>query len=197
MEEKMEEMKVVVLAAALLVLVLLFPMSVSASIVWDLDNDNVMYKYPHNETGNVTIEAGSSVVWRAEETAQCNVGFPSKVWGGQLNSTIQNYAVDIGYSESDGSDFVSNGVTGGQIGYYQGISYFAIDANAFTVPEGKYLALNVTAEESGTITTDGGSSFIVWPHDDPAYPVPELSTIFLTSVGLLALAGYVGWRRRG
>ncbi len=34
------------------------------------------------------------------------------------------------------------------------------------------------------------------PSSDPGYPVPELSTLILFSLGLLVLAGYVGLRRK-
>ena len=38
---------------------------------------------------------------------------------------------------------------------------------------------------------DGKDSYIQSPASDPGYPVPELSTLILFSVGLIVLAGYV------
>ena len=39
-------------------------------------------------------------------------------------------------------------------------------------------------------------SWITSPPTDPGYPVPELSTIILFSMGLLLLGGYVWLKRR-
>ena len=173
----------------------------TSAMQWDLDNDTVMYKdLSHVEYGNVTIGATSSVVWRADESAQCNVYFPNETWdGGLTNATdLPSYTVDVGYSDSDGTNFTSNGVPGGPLGYSGGVAYFTIVANGFTVPLGKYLALNVTNTGGSdcNITTTNAASWLHWKNPDPKYPVPELSTIILTSAGLLALVGYVGLRRR-
>jgi len=43
----------------------------------------------------------------------------------------------------------------------------------------------------------GGKTTISSPSADPGYPVPEMGTLALFSVGLLALVGYVAYRRRG
>ena len=185
---------VIVLAAALMVWMVGI---VSAySITWELDQNGIMYKGDHTETGSVGISAGGSQVWRSENAATPDGGvyFSAKTWQGRLamTTTVEDYTVDIGYSNADGSGFTSNGVTGG---HNSGASNFYITANGFTVPQGKYLALNVTATSALTVTTEG-SSHVTWPLDTPDYPVPELPTIILTSTGLLALLGYVVYRRR-
>lgn len=41
-----------------------------------------------------------------------------------------------------------------------------------------------------------GKTKLSSPSTDPGYPIPELNTLVLSSIGLLALAGYVVYRRR-
>ena len=188
--------------------------SADPSLKWDLDKvdssgDYVMWEAEHTETGSVTIASGNCKTWRADLSATPvgGVGFPAEVWDGRLTTNENldgvggngSYTADIGYSDADGSNFVSNGVTGSQSVYLvsHGASLSYIDANAFTVPQGKYLALQVcnTGASSFTVTTTG-SSYVVWPQENPDYPIPELSTLVLLSFGLLALFGYAGYRRR-
>jgi len=76
---------------------------------------------------------------------------------------------------------------------------FTIGASGFSVSEGKYLAFKVTNLDPNrdlNIETKGEASWIFSPSTDPGYPVPELPTIILFSIGLLALAGYVVVRRK-
>jgi hypothetical protein len=55
------------------------------------------------------------------------------------------------------------------------------------------------SDESSDLTLycGSGKSTLTSPSTDPGYPVPEMSTMVLFSVGLLALVGYVVYRRRG
>lgn len=170
---------------------------------WDLDDDNVMYTVSgysdHIENGSVILGGGDSQIWTADQIAQCDVYFESEIWQGRLTTGVSlagMYTVDIGYSDADGSNFVSNGNTGNQIAYYgsQGASQFGIDANNFTVLSGKYLALNVTNIGSSqfTVTTDG-SSYVVYPPDID-YPVPELPAFALAGIG--AVVGLLALGRR-
>ena len=186
---------VIVLAAALVVWMVGI---VSAnSITWELDQNGIMYKGDHTEAGSVTILAEGSQVWKSENPATPDGGvyFSAETWTGRLTTTVTDYTVDIGYT-TDGLDFTSNGGdTGGHDYFSNGGSYWYLDANGFTVPQGKSLALKVTATSALTVTTDG-TSCVIWPEDQPNYPVPELPTIILMSAGLLALMGYVGYRRR-
>ena len=74
--------------------------------------------------------------------------------------------------------------------------------NASTSQEfsvGQRLAFRLCTESTVfNIKYDGtnGCSTLESPESDPGFPVPELSTIILTSTGLLALLGYIGYRRR-
>ena len=75
-----------------------------------------------------------------------------------------------------------------------------ISANPFTVPKGDYLALRIANPEAGAadlvIKTGEDNSYLTSPKTDPGYPIPELSTFILFSVGLLALAGYIWLKKR-
>jgi hypothetical protein len=213
--EKMEGMKkgivVGVLAAALLV-----SMVTAASafwypperedeipehntIVWDLDHNKVMYKSPHDETGSVDISAGGSEVWRADNSAGGSVYFPARTWyvGLQFNSVEDSgkkYTVHVG--SWNGMTFTSAGESGWQKFWTN--SPYKIDsivANGFTVPEDEYLALKIESETSVTVTTDGGKCWLLWPLDDPNYPIPEFTTIAIP-VGIALLAGFFFLRRK-
>lgn len=82
-----------------------------------------------------------------------------------------------------------------------------ITSGAFSISTGRYLAIRVTNRyedgPGGTaidIQTQGdptnSPSYISSPDTDPGYPVPELSTIVLMSVGMLMLGGFVVYSRR-
>jgi len=65
---------------------------------------------------------------------------------------------------------------------------------------GQRLAVNMSYICTGILTIDYDSpqaaSHVDSPNTDPCFPVPEQSTLILTSTGLLALAGYVLLRKR-
>ena len=62
------------------------------------------------------------------------------------------------------------------------------------------LRMNWSSDRDPAVALDvkcgNGKSKLSSPSTDPGYPVPELSTLVLSSVGLLALACYVVYRRR-
>lgn len=184
------------LIVALAILASTFVGMASAAQRWDLDDDDVMYKGEHTESGSVGILLFGSHVWQAENAATPAEGvyFPAAIWNGSLKgiSLIAVHSVEIGYCDDGGSNFQSQGSSGGII-----TNAFSIDASAFTVPQGKHLALRVTAlgVVAQTVTTDG-DSYVQYPEDTPVYPVPEFAPIVLFSTGLLTLAGYMGYRRR-
>ena len=69
----------------------------------------------------------------------------------------------------------------------------------FKKGESLMLKLNWSSDESVpqdlTVNCGNGKSLLKSPSTDPGYPIPELSTFVLSSVGLIALAGYVVYRR--
>lgn len=176
---------------------------VSATQTWKLSNDHVMYKDLSFTGGFVTISASEPYIWTANEAAQCDVGFAAKNWTGSLRflqyTGIPLYRVEIGYSDVNGANFVSKG-TNNVSGIY---TNFNITADAFTVTLDKYLAFQVTNTGSysfqlATKPQEEGEreSEVRYPEDSPAYPVPELPTVLLMGIGVLALVGYVVLMRR-
>ncbi len=74
------------------------------------------------------------------------------------------------------------------------------ESDSFTFPAGAYhwvMVLNCgqEREDSVVIAVGGDSSYIESPVDSPTWPVPEISTIILMSIGLLGLGGFVWFKR--
>ena len=175
--------------------------TVGGAQAWYLHNDTQMYKGNMSKpAGTLTIPNDGTTNWTANEAATVEVVFPAGNWTGWLTlnksfTVDENFTVAVGSYNTTTSIFTSAGsqnFTGesGKTAFSLNIS-----ANGFTVPKGNYLALNVTNPPAGSdnlvIMTGGGNSFITSPETDPGYPVPELSSIILFSVGLLALAAYI------
>ena len=171
----------------------------SAAQKWDFDNDDKMYKGAHVETGTVTIGQGESNIWKAQYDAEVDVGFSAALWVGALKCSTpadtKKFKVSIG--KSDGTTFTPY-KTSSEVTFDSTEKEYDFNAPAFTVPTNEWLACKVenTGSASFTLVTDDGTCFVTYEHDTPAYPVPELPTIILTSTGLLALAGYVLLRKR-
>ncbi|MGB7533304.1 MAG: hypothetical protein WA977_10095 [Halobacteriota archaeon] len=168
------------------------------SQTWDFNNDNEMYKPPHSESGTITIGTEANSIWTAEHDAEVDVGFSEELWNGQIEvqvaSSSKMCTVEVGIWT--GSTFQSKG-TSSTVTFDSVTQAYSLSGSAFTVPTGQWLAARVTNTGTAgfTLVTDG-SCFITYPFDEPDYPVPELPTIILMSAGLLALFGYVVYRRR-
>ena len=174
---------------------------------WYLHNDSTMYKEDQTKPqGNIIVSGEGSNIWIADYPAQVDVGFPLNTnnWTGEITFTSalaskHIFKVEVGYS-SDGSDFTAGGPQAILTGDGNKKAFiFEASAAAFTVPEGMYLALNITnnnASSDYNVQTGGTWSYISSPQNDPGYPIPELSILMLFSIGLLVLAGYVMLRRR-
>ena len=172
-----EGIVVFILAAALLVSMVGV---VSASQKWDLDQNDIMYKGAHVETGTVTIVEGGSNNWTAENAAKGKLKFDSEAWNGQLElwtgqpSTTKKFTVEIGIW--DGSSFSSKGKSD-EYDFNRpdgkGRPYF-LDAPDFTVPKGQWLAVRVNNTGTGSFELDtDGSCYITYPPDHPDYPNPR------------------------
>lgn len=75
-----------------------------------------------------------------------------------------------------------------------------LDTSDYEIELDEYLIFGVQQSIGGSgdekIVVTNGESYISSPGTDPGYPVPELSSLVLFSVGLLAFAGYVWVSRR-
>ncbi len=150
--------------------------------------------------GMVTIPSSGSKVWVADEAAECDVTFPNDTWTGQVvftsSVTGSNFTLDVGHANSDGTGFTSGGPQATLEGTGTTFTY-TTSSQSFTVPTGKYLALQITnAWLARNVQVGGAWSYLSAPDTAcPEYPTPELPTIILSSLGLAALAGFA-WRRR-
>ena len=175
----------------------------SPSQSWFLSNtsgsDYIMYKGDMSKIeGTVTVSDDNSTIWRANEPATVDVGFPAGTWTGEITlgepfASGETFTVEVGSYE--GSTFTSAGLQT-CTGATDKITFsLEIPATAFDILNGNYLALNITNPSDGSadlvIKTGDGNSYVTSPETDPGYPVPELSTLLLFSIGLIALAGYV------
>ena len=212
-EKKMKGMKkgiiIVILVATLLVSMVTIVSA--ASQIWYLDNEThlefdllaspkVMEKTYGAQSGNVTISAGGEQIWLTEQAALVDVGIPA---GGYWAITI---VTDSNWSDScdvyvGGYNLTTTGwcwyviPTTELAKFWDGEdSILTVKLHAFpaTINKTDYLALKIKNYDTvaHTVDTDGSSSLIS-PETDPGFPIPEPPTIVLTSVGLLALAGYV------
>jgi hypothetical protein len=208
---------VLTIGVAALLLVLMVGVLSADPDEWDLDEEKedvgliMWYEPSHDEEGSVTIATGeeNSKIWVANEPCKadgdCSFCCEGD-WFGHLRvgSTFdKSYTAAIGYycppNENGNPTFWWSETTGGQFALVGPDSYFSIDENCLTVPKGCYLALRITntddEDEEFTITTEHGCSVLTYPCD-AEYPFPELATLALTSTGLIALLGYVAYRRR-
>ena len=138
--------------------------------VWWLASNDTMYSDDMTTApGNVGISGESSHIWIAEEAEQTTKYFSgSDPWTGQVVFTLaptngHTFSIEIGYS-NDGSDFTAgnpyailtgNGSTK--------VFTFSTDVATLNVPEGKYLALRITNNNSGSyyyVTAWGGWSYV-------------------------------------
>jgi hypothetical protein len=175
--------------------------TVGGAQAWYLHNDTKMYKGNiFKPAGTLTIPTGDTTNWTANEAATVDVVFPAGNWTGWLTlnesfTVAEKFTVAVGSFNNTNPVFTSAGTQNFTGDGSKTAFSLDIPANEFTVPKGNYLALNVTNPPAGSdnlvIKTGGGSSFITSPETDPGYPVPELSSIILFSVGLLALAAYI------
>ena len=176
---------------------------------WFLSNvtdggNYIMYKENMSKPeGTVAVSDSSSTIWKANEPAAVDVGFPAGTWTGTITlseafTSDKTFTVEVG--SYGGSTFTSAGLqtcTGDG-----SITTFSLDipATAFDISKDDYLALNITNPSDGSaalvVKTGDGNSYVISPETDPGYPVPELPTLILFSTGLIALAGYVLLTRR-
>ena len=186
----------------------------STDQTWYLDDTSAdgnyfMYREDTTQTAaTVEIANLAQAKWRADEAADGDVSFPAGDW---------NVFVHLDPAPDNNDDFT------GKIGMFDywgsGGSWQSPDADwqgdgttqdfqatlslgSFTVDDGKHLwfgitNMNNTGPPSLQLKVGSTYSVVISPATDPGYPVPELPTIVLVTVGLVMLGGYyvVGRRR--
>ncbi|NQE46056.1 hypothetical protein C5S31_08555 [ANME-1 cluster archaeon GoMg2] len=181
--------------------------TVSGTQSWYLHNDSEMYKGNQtNPQGNITINHSDFHIWIADSPAQTDVTFPvnGNNWTGLITFVSapadgDTFTVEIGNS-TGGTDFTPGGPQATLTGNgSKSVFSFETTAAAFTVPAGKFLALNVTNDNTSfdyKVQTGMAWSYVSSPGTDPGYPIPEWCTMTLVSVGLLMLTGYLWLRKK-
>jgi hypothetical protein len=203
---------VLVILVAAVLLSSMVGMASAVSQNWYMTNIDQSDNYQMHKTSGygtlpVTISAGQSKVWVADEYVTVNQIDMSGTWN--VNITVWNvgppgeakFRVDIG--NLSGGYFTSKG-NADFTAYMSLLETKVFTGNIgttdHTIGQDDYLAIRVT-DYPGFINiqvlTEGevSPSYITSPSADPGYPVPELPTVLLTSIGLLALAGFVLYSR--
>ncbi|MGB2842894.1 MAG: hypothetical protein WBC40_10560 [Halobacteriota archaeon] len=160
----------------------------------------------------VTLGKGERAWWYANYPAECNVTFPkgkwtTTFWVNATNSTDNEKVITVRVwgIYANGSDCWARHTSPKthNAGYIEKIETKpSPDWPSYTVPVGGRIAVEVLwySEANGSLVVYCNSitynSSLTSPPNSPAYPVPELSTLFLFSTGLITLAGYVLLTRR-
>jgi hypothetical protein len=150
-------------------------------------------------TGSNDISDGGSKVWLAER-AHCALTIGAgDFWhlnfdytatsDGVVKVTVMNYDDKTTAVNQHSIDITSIGTS-----ISEDMSGTALD---FNTNENLGLKVEWEADDTSGLTFKYGTdTTLSSPSSDPGYPVPELSTLVLSSIGLLALVGYVAYRRR-
>ena len=207
------------LLVVVLALVLLFSVvsMASATQTWYMKDggstttgaDQDMQKGSGRGASYVQIAAGGSAfkIWAADQKVAVDGIDMSGSWSARVRVYAPGAAslqVDIGVLSSGGS-FTSK-ATDTESGTPTGVANwdFSFSPGDLTLAKDEYLALKLTNTHDTNlinIWTKHDSeplspSYLIFDNDDPAYPVPELSTLLLTSVGVLMLGGFIIYSRR-
>ena len=148
--------------------------------------------------------------WYAEYPAQCNLTFPAGGdwivridheqrggwnWSADVYKVASNDTAISFASETENASNTKSGVT--TITCHQGA------VQTFNIASGDRLALRIKHDDSTEEVTTyyynastGRLSNLTSPSSDPGYPVPELSSLILLSIGLLVFVGYVTYSGR-
>ena len=180
---------------------------------WYLSSDtttggNIMYRGDQSgATGNVQIEKGGSVIWLANENATVDLTFPVGDWSVTTQkSSATGSGEGVAFTASIGvynatTTFSPKGSVSGSLST-SSQTFTIKDASSFTVHTGEWLALQITNTETRqgnrkfNIVTSASASYVTQPETTFTYPIPELATIVLFGAGLLALVGYIAYRKR-
>jgi len=169
--------------------------------------DEDMDKNTGGSGSTVTINS-TATAWWYDFAAQVNSTFGEGKWGAEIfyNSTgAGTVYVDIYLVQDDGT-IIKNIASGSD----STVDSTPVTYELFECPDNTTTnqTFNVSERLATRVSYSGAGDFIIHydgtdehthinsPPTDPGWPVPELSTILLMSIGLLALMGYVVYRRR-
>jgi len=212
-----------VIVVAILLLVSLVSMASAASQTWYLIKVESGVPSPatyqmHKDSGNGAtphpeIATGNSLIWAADQSVAADSIDMAATWRVEVHSFVDDADADkptkmeVHIGRIRGGSFTSIGtaVNTNSGGSYNRVWGADIAISDFPLTSGDYLACEI--ENTGTASTyanvfidttgdPDSPTYITYPYDDPDYPVPELSTLLLTSLGVLMLGGFVVYSRR-
>ncbi len=189
-------MKRVVLITIAILLILIVPASamqigyLSSNTTQD---EYIMYKGSlPTHSGKKTVTITQRAIWVANESAKVNITFPENEWTLVLFAKGKDSGkIRISIGVWNGNSFESYGNT--ILTLSNGLQSYSrtISTTDFIVPKGCRLALQVECID-GTIELhikkDKEFSKLIYPLDEPPYPVSELLPVVLMSVGLALMA---------
>lgn len=178
---------------------------------WYLADSSTPHEMYREDTGqgtvSVQIDNLGEAKWRANEAASGDMVFPAGDWNVLLhfdpapdnNDEFTGY-IGMWDSGGGGGSWESPHASWTGDGTTQDFQE-TLSLDSFTVDNEKYLwfkisNLNNTGPVSLQLKVGSSNSVVISPTTDPGYPLPELSTVVLVSIGLAALGGYYVVARR-
>ncbi|GEM_PF-2845877 len=173
-----------------------------------------------SESGTVALGAGGTQYWEADYPAASTTFFPSDSWTVNLRlaeapgDPSTDISVQAGVYEPDTDTFTPIGPSENVCtwsagpsratyliaGVDDGVDYGG-GTYGFYVPAGDTIMFRASNSSGDTgyqiQTSDGLQSTFHYPGtENPTWPVPEIATIIMIVLGVLALGGYIWLRRR-
>ncbi len=187
----------------------------SFSQTWDLDSTGngteaspwrmVEVEDPNGPSGDLMINAGDTVYFISKRACNADTNFSGPFFW-DLNLTW------IGSPVPDSDDLTINVGTwiggtftaGDAMGWDNALgqtTYYRVGRAAFDITAGTYIALRITNTSGGenenyNLDTAGNSNLDYPGTETPSWPVPEIATIIMIVLGVMAIGGYVWYRRR-
>ena len=170
-------------------------------MVWNFSNPQLHRADFTRESKKVTLTGGANVVWADAQPSEADVTFPAgsqddnTSWTGFLSfyqapASGHTFTITIGYADdSNGTNFTSSGATATITGDGSAHEFaFTTSASSFTIPAGKYLAVQITNNSSSDydLLVGGAWSFISPPASSPRYPrvaPPNRTPIYISPNG--------------
>ncbi|MCK4732551.1 MAG: hypothetical protein KAT65_08835 [Methanophagales archaeon] len=202
-----------ILVLGMVVLASVQVVGATGEVTWYWKGSETMYKDspPTGSPDTVTLDPGESAWWYTDEAAQCDLTFSAGTWtatywaqasgdSGRHRVYARLYVVHIDGSATEiAEEYKLLGPGDGLVRKDRALSPGSVD-----VKTGEKIAIEIEWSSSAgsddklTIYYNGEDykSRLVSPLSNPAWPVPELSTLILFSVGLLVLAGYAVLTKR-
>ena len=173
--------------------------------------DYLMHKDSRTGTGSYFYLPSDEVVWFYADTGtECGLGFGENSWATHIRTREKvdgaeegsHLTVEICKLDKDTGDITvlashTEALTAQNAHYDWNMICTDNGDTTQDFSTGDWLAIRLSwdcSTDSFQIdykAEDGKDSYIESPSSDPGYPVPELSTLVLLSIGLITLTGYV------